>query len=473
MSENNNSLETNKGQEIPAGDLEAVKEQEVPVGDQKVEKEQEAPAGDQEAAKEPEAPVGNQESEKEQEAPVGDQKAGKEQEAPAGDQKAEKEQEAPAGDQEAKNERKTPVSHTVVGIRFRHCGKIYTFKVGDLEVVSGTRVVVESEMGLSLGFVARSKYIVEQKGEPFKKVLRIATEKDFETIEKNKSLEDEAKVFCIEKAREYKLEMKIVTTETTLDKKRFVFYFTSDGRIDFRDLVRDLAAKFKTRIEMRQIGVRDEVKMLGGIGCCGRQTCCSLFLTSFAPITIRMAKQQELSINQSKLSGICGRLMCCLGYEYKENGEGGRGRGRGRAKAKAGPKEKAVKVSEGLAQDVQAPAESLRRAAPDREKEKVDTVPGQDKPVEEKKHGRRRRRRRRGQGRISPDKGAPEKKTQEKPSQERQPQHKPSQAKPETENKPGNREQQPSEKKDKGRPFSKRRRFWKKKKTSHEKDSSK
>ncbi|KKL06854.1 hypothetical protein LCGC14_2591890, partial [marine sediment metagenome] len=115
----------------------------------------------------------------------------------------------------------------------------------------------------SLFFLARAKYTVEQKGEPFKKVIRIATEKDFETIEKNKSLEDEAKVFCIEKAREYKLEMKIVTTETTLDKKRFVFYFTSDGRIDFRDLVRDLAAKFKTRIEMRQIGVRDEVKMLG------------------------------------------------------------------------------------------------------------------------------------------------------------------------------------------------------------------
>ena len=195
MSENNNSLEADKGPEIPAGDLEAVKEQEAPVGDQESEKEQEAPvgdqkaekeqeahAGDQEAAKEPETPVGNQESEKEQEAPAGDQEAAKEPETPVGNQESEKEQEAPAGDQEAKKEQKTPVSHTVVGIRFRHCGKIYTFKVNDLDVLPGARVVVESEMGLSLGFVARAKYIVEQKGEPFKKVIRIATEKDFDTF---------------------------------------------------------------------------------------------------------------------------------------------------------------------------------------------------------------------------------------------------------------------------------------------------
>jgi cell fate regulator YaaT (PSP1 superfamily) len=424
MSENDNALEANKGQEPAAGDLKAVKEEEVP-------------AGGQEAVKE--------------------------KEVSAGGQGADRGQETPADSPEPDKEQAAPVSHAVVGIRFRHCGKIYTFKVDDLDVVAGTRVVVESEMGLSLGFVARPKYIVAQKGEPFKKVLRIATEKDFETIEKNRSLEDEAKAFCIEKAREYKLEMKVVTTETTLDKKRLIFYFTSDGRIDFRDLVRDLAAKFKTRIEMRQIGVRDEVKMLGGIGCCGRQTCCSLFLTSFAPITIRMAKEQELSINQSKLSGICGRLMCCLGYEYKENGE--------RRGVPSVRKETAVTVPKEQVQDTLQPAESLRRAAPDEEKEKVDTAPAQEKPVEEKKHGRRRRRRR-GKGRFRQDKGAPEKKPQEKPSQERQPQHKQSQAKPETKSKSGIREQQPSEKKDKGRPFSKRRRFWKKKKTSHGKDSS-
>ena len=161
---------------------------------------------------------------------------------------------------------------------------------------------------------------MERKGEPLKKVLRLANEQDFETAKNNRSFEDEARAFCVGKVKDLNLPMKIVTTETTLDKKRIVFYFTADGRIDFRELVRDLAGKFKTRIEMRQVGVRDEVKLLGGIGCCGRQACCSLFLTSFEPVTIRMAKQQDLSINQNKLSGICGRLMCCLGYEYK-NGE--------------------------------------------------------------------------------------------------------------------------------------------------------
>ena len=212
----------------------------------------------------------------------------------------------------------TPESHTVVGVRFRSCGKIYTFDVDDIDVVPGSRVVVDSEMGLSLGRVATPRQIIEKRKAPLKKVLRIATEEDFETVKNNRSLEDEARFFCIEKVKDLNLPMKIVTTETTLDKKRLIFYFTADGRIDFRELVRDLAAKFKTRIEMRQIGVRDEVKLLGGFGVCGRQTCCSLFLTSFEPITIRMAKQQDLSINQSKLSGICGRLMCCLGYEYRD-----------------------------------------------------------------------------------------------------------------------------------------------------------
>jgi len=221
-------------------------------------------------------------------------------------------------DQSAELKKKAPESVSVAGVRFRSCGKVYTFDVGDLEVSPGTKVVVDSKMGLSLGNVVSSKHLMERKGEPFKKVLRIATEEDFETVKNNRSLEDEARFFCIEKVKDLNLPMKIVTTETTLDKKRLIFYFTADGRIDFRELVRDLAAKFKTRIEMRQIGVRDEVKLLGGFGVCGRQTCCSLFLTSFEPITIRMAKQQDLSINQSKLSGICGRLMCCLGYEYRD-----------------------------------------------------------------------------------------------------------------------------------------------------------
>jgi cell fate regulator YaaT (PSP1 superfamily) len=384
---------------------------------------------------------------------------------------------------EAPKKPEAVVSHTVAGIRFRHCGKIYTFKIDDIDAAPGTRVVVESDMGLSLGFIARPKYIIEGKGAQLKKVVRIANEKDFETIEKNRSLEEEAKNFCIKKARDYKLEMKVVTTETTLDKKRLIFYFTSDGRIDFRELVRDLAGKFKTRIEMRQIGVRDEVKMLGGIGCCGRETCCSLFLTSFAPITIRMAKQQALSINQSKLSGICGRLMCCLGYEYKENGGSNASRACPKKAAAVSDKKKQEAGPESIDdKEPQRPAEALRRTAPEQEKRKADIVPGTEKSDEEKKPGRRRRRRR-GRGRGRSDKGSPERKPQEKTSQEARPAYKPPQdktardkslkGKPEAEGRQGKQGQGPSDTKETGRPFSKRRRFWKKKKTTDGKDTNK
>ena len=214
-----------------------------------------------------------------------------------------------------------------MGVRFRSCGKIYDFQINGIEASPGTKVVVESEMGLSMATVAIARHEIQARGD-LKKVIRLATEKDFQTVENNRSIEKEARDFCVEKAKSLGLEMKVVTTETTLDTKRLVFYFTADGRIDFRELVRDLAAKFKTRIEMRQIGVRDEVKMLGGIGACGRETCCNQFLTSFEPITIRMAKKQDLSINQSKLSGICGRLMCCLGYEYTDSGSRGTARPR-------------------------------------------------------------------------------------------------------------------------------------------------
>lgn len=206
----------------------------------------------------------------------------------------------------------------VVGVRFKPCGKIYPFETNGVDASCGMRVVAESEMGLKLGVVTTVKYSVEKPEQEIKKILRVATEEDIETDRNNRSLEEEAKVFCIEKAKSHNLPMKIVATEATLDRKRLIFYFTASGRIDFRGLVRDLAAKFKTRIEMRQIGVRDEVKLIGGIGACGRQTCCTLFLTSFEPVSIRMAKRQELLLNPAKLSGICGRLMCCLGYEYEE-----------------------------------------------------------------------------------------------------------------------------------------------------------
>jgi cell fate regulator YaaT (PSP1 superfamily) len=206
----------------------------------------------------------------------------------------------------------------VVGIRFNPCGKIYNFEVNGVSVRPGMWVVVDSEMGLSLGIVVAGKHDIDRTEQNIKKVLRIATVQDLESDRKNSSLEDEAMAFCIEKAKNHNLYMKVVRTESTLDRKRLIFYFTAEGRIDFRELVRDLASKFKTRIEMRQIGVRDEVKCVGGIGCCGREVCCKVFLTSFEPISIRMAKKQELSLNPGKLSGICGRLMCCLGYEIAQ-----------------------------------------------------------------------------------------------------------------------------------------------------------
>lgn len=219
---------------------------------------------------------------------------------------------------ETVNEDKAGKELFAIGVRFKSCGKIYNFEIGDIDVPRGTWVVVESDMGMSIGVVAKPKHSIENADQPLKKVLRIASAEDIEACKKNKEFIDEAKAFCAEKAKSRGLLMKIVSAETTLDRKRLLFYFTSDGRIDFRELVRDLAAKFKTRIEMRQIGVRDEVKIIGGIGVCGRGTCCSSFLTSFEPVSIRMAKKQELSISQGKLSGVCGRLMCCLGYEYDE-----------------------------------------------------------------------------------------------------------------------------------------------------------
>lgn len=207
---------------------------------------------------------------------------------------------------------------TVVHVRFKTGNKTSILEMNNIDAEVGTRVVAESDIGLSLGTIVKPKEIIEKTKEPLKKVLRIAVENDFKTDEGNREFEHDAKMFCAGKAHELRLDMKVVTTESTLDRKKLIFYFTADSRVDFRDLVRDLAAKFKTRIEMRQIGVRDEVKLIGGIGVCGGETCCSRFLTHFEPISIRMAKKQELSINQGKLSGICGRLMCCLNYEVED-----------------------------------------------------------------------------------------------------------------------------------------------------------
>ncbi len=209
----------------------------------------------------------------------------------------------------------------VIGIRFKVCGKVYDFEVNGIEVEKGDLVVVESDLGLSIGNVIVGRHTVENPEKELKKILRKATEEDLKQKKENESLETEARNYCLERLMARGLPMKLICTEVTLDKKRFIFYFTADGRIDFRELVKDLAAKFKTRIEMRQIGVRDEAKIVGGLGICGRELCCKTFLTSFEPISIKMAKRQDLVLNASKLSGVCGRLMCCLSYEYTDEAD--------------------------------------------------------------------------------------------------------------------------------------------------------
>jgi len=207
----------------------------------------------------------------------------------------------------------------ILGIRFKSCGKIYDFEANGAEVIKGDLVVAESEFGVTIGHVIVERHTVEEPERELKRVLRKATEEDLQQQQENIRLEEEAKNFCIERIMARGLMMKPVSTEVTLDRKRIIIYFTAEKRIDFRELVKDLAAKFKTRIEMRQIGVRDEAKFLGGIGICGRELCCTRFLTFFEPISIKMAKRQELILNTGKLSGLCGRLMCCLGYEYNES----------------------------------------------------------------------------------------------------------------------------------------------------------
>ncbi|OGW29478.1 MAG: hypothetical protein A2X59_05645 [Nitrospirae bacterium GWC2_42_7] len=207
----------------------------------------------------------------------------------------------------------------IVGIRFKNCGRIYDFDVNGLELRAGSLIVVESEFGLSIGTVINGIHSMENPDKPLKKVLRLCTEEDLKKKQDNESFEKEAKSFCLERIMARGIPMKLVCAEAMLDRKRVIFYFTADGRIDFRELVKDLALKFKTRIEMRQIGVRDKAKLVGGLGLCGKEFCCRLFLTSFEPVSIKMAKQQDLTLNTGKLSGVCGRLMCCLGYEYSDN----------------------------------------------------------------------------------------------------------------------------------------------------------
>ncbi|TCS77956.1 PSP1 domain-containing protein [Tepidibacillus fermentans] len=207
--------------------------------------------------------------------------------------------------------------YSVVGIRFKKAGKIYYFDPGDLEIEKNSFVIVETARGIEYGQVVIGKKTVEEEDVvlPLKKVIRVATDEDALHVEKNKTDAEEAFSICLEKIHSHGLDMKLVDVEYTFDRNKIIFYFTADGRVDFRELVKDLAAVFRTRIELRQIGVRDEAKMLGGIGPCGRVLCCSTFLGDFEPVSIKMAKDQNLSLNPAKISGLCGRLMCCLKYE--------------------------------------------------------------------------------------------------------------------------------------------------------------
>ena len=205
----------------------------------------------------------------------------------------------------------------VIGVRFRTAGKIYYFSPQEFSIKRGDHVIVETARGIEFGTVVMPPTEMEGSKviQPLKPVLRLAAEKDLEQEASNKVKEKEAFQICQEKIKKDKLEMKLIDAEYTFDNNKVLFYFTADGRIDFRELVKDLAAVFKTRIELRQIGVRDETKIVGGIGICGRPLCCHSYLAEFAPVSIKMAKEQNLSLNPTKISGVCGRLMCCLNNE--------------------------------------------------------------------------------------------------------------------------------------------------------------
>lgn len=205
----------------------------------------------------------------------------------------------------------------VIGVRFRTAGKIYYFDPGTLEIKKGDHVIVETARGIEYGtVVGEPREVADEKVvQPLKSVLRVATAKDDEQEAANKQKEKDAFQICLEKIQKHELPMKLIDAEYTFDNNKVLFYFTADGRIDFRELVKDLASVFKTRIELRQIGVRDETKIVGGIGICGRSLCCHTHLSEFVPVSIKMAKEQNLSLNPTKISGVCGRLMCCLNHE--------------------------------------------------------------------------------------------------------------------------------------------------------------
>ncbi len=210
----------------------------------------------------------------------------------------------------------------IAAVKFRDAGKLYDFDAGTLELSQNERVVVETDRGRALGSVVVPPRERErdESGPELKKILRKATDEDLALAQKHAEQEEEARRFCMQRIKERRMDMKLVQAEYLFDGSKIVFYFTADGRVDFRELVKDLAHHFHTRIEMRQIGVRDEAKMIGGIGICGRELCCCTFLRDFNPVSVKMAKEQGLALNPSKISGQCGRLLCCLGYEFETYG---------------------------------------------------------------------------------------------------------------------------------------------------------
>ncbi len=205
----------------------------------------------------------------------------------------------------------------VISVRFRQAGKIYYFNPGELKIEAGDHVIVETARGIEYGEVVFGNHQVEDENviQPLKEVIRVATDEDIQHEAENNKKELEAFAICFDKIKKHELEMKLIDCEYTFDNSKILFYFTADGRIDFRELVKDLASVFRTRIELRQVGVRDETKILGGIGVCGRPLCCHSYLSDFVPVSIKMAKEQNLSLNPVKISGVCGRLMCCLKNE--------------------------------------------------------------------------------------------------------------------------------------------------------------
>ena len=205
----------------------------------------------------------------------------------------------------------------IIGVRFKSVGKIFFFDPAGQTLAPGAKVIVETTRGVECGTVVQGNCEVEDDAvvRPLKSILRVATEADLQQLEANRSREKQAFDICVQKIAAHKLDMKLIDVEVTFDNNKILFYFTAEGRVDFRELVKDLASVFRTRIELRQIGVRDEAKMIGGLGICGKPFCCSTFLSEFQPVSIKMAKEQGLSLNPTKISGTCGRLMCCLKYE--------------------------------------------------------------------------------------------------------------------------------------------------------------